>query len=167
MVDIKMKIFEVYVSIYSYIYIQAFILALLSTAVFPQRLSFFTVCLNSYLYEVLPWWASKWKLKNESLGFQVARKFISDTLFHFRSIACTSFSCSNSDISWNFRVSWGVLWDWVFTTVYRFQKSAWKNAWYDKWETADQPKSFFRFSVFFAVVSNNEPFRVTPPTSSG
>ena len=41
--------------------LQTFIQALLPTAAFRQRLSFFTVYLNNYLYEVLPWWAPKWK----------------------------------------------------------------------------------------------------------
>ena len=40
---------------------QAFIQGLLSTAVFPQRFSFFTVCLVNYLREVLPWLAPKRK----------------------------------------------------------------------------------------------------------
>ena len=38
---------------------QAFIEALLSTAVFPQRFSFFAVCLVHYLLEVPPWWVPK------------------------------------------------------------------------------------------------------------
>ena len=41
--------------------LQVFIEALLSTAVFHQRFSFFTVCLVKYLHEVLPWWAPKRK----------------------------------------------------------------------------------------------------------
>ena len=41
--------------------LQTFIQALLPTAAFRQRLSSFTVYLNNYLYEVLPWWAPKWK----------------------------------------------------------------------------------------------------------
>ena len=50
----------------------AFVQALLSTAIFPQRLSFFTpLSLN--------------------LGLQFASKCISNTLFDCQNIACTSF----------------------------------------------------------------------------
>ena len=41
--------------------VQAFTQTLLCTAVFPQRLIFFTVCLVNYLCEVLPWLAPKGK----------------------------------------------------------------------------------------------------------
>ena len=80
---------------------QAFIQALLSTAVFPQGFSFFTVCLVHYLHEVPPWWAQKtfW-----NLGLQFAGKCISNTFSNNRSIACASFVCSGSNFSWNFRV---------------------------------------------------------------
>ena len=37
------------------LYIQAFIQALLSTAVFPQRFSFFSICLAPWLHGVAPW----------------------------------------------------------------------------------------------------------------
>ena len=40
-------------------------------------------------------------------------KFISNTLSDCRSIGCTSFVCSGREFSWNFRVSWGIYWDWV------------------------------------------------------
>ena len=43
---------------------QAFMQTLLSTAVLCQRLSFFTVCVNNYLHEVLPRWAPKWNFLN-------------------------------------------------------------------------------------------------------
>ena len=43
----------------TYVVNQAFIQAHLSTAVFPQRFSFFTVCLVTYIREVPPWWVSK------------------------------------------------------------------------------------------------------------
>ena len=45
-------------------------------------------------------YVSRWK---------IAGKLISDTLSDCRSIACTSFVSSDSNLSWNFRVSWGVL----------------------------------------------------------
>ena len=48
---------------------RAFIQALLSTAVFPQSFSFFTVCLVHYHCKVPPWWALKGKfLKFRSPG---------------------------------------------------------------------------------------------------
>ena len=37
------------------LYIQAFIQALLSTAVFPQRFGFFSICLAQWLHGVAPW----------------------------------------------------------------------------------------------------------------
>ena len=60
-----------------------------------------------------------------SLGLLFARKFISDTLSDFRSIASTSFVCSGFNFSWNFRVSkefceiefYKSIQDWVFTSV--------------------------------------------------
>ena len=39
--------------------LQAFIHALLLTAIFRQRFIFFTVNLVKYLHEVLPWWTPK------------------------------------------------------------------------------------------------------------
>ena len=56
-----------------------------------------------------------------SLSFQIAGKFISDTLSDCRSIACSSFVCSNSDISWNFRVSWGVFMRLSFITQFKIE----------------------------------------------
>ena len=88
--------------------LQGFIQALLSTAVFPQRFSFFTVCLVNYLREVLLWLIQRENFW--SLGLQIAGNCISDTLSDCRSIACTLFVCSGSKFSWNSRVSWGVLW---------------------------------------------------------
>ena len=41
---------------------QAFIQAPLSTAVFPQRFSFFTVCLVQWLRGLAPWWRPKGSL---------------------------------------------------------------------------------------------------------
>ena len=38
---------------------QAFIQALLSTAIFHQRFSFFTVCLVQLFHGVAPWWTPK------------------------------------------------------------------------------------------------------------
>ena len=38
---------------------QVFTQTLLSTAVFPQGFSFFTICLIHYLREVPPWWVRK------------------------------------------------------------------------------------------------------------
>ena len=49
---------------------QAFIQAPLSTAVFPQRFSFFTVCLGQWLRGLAPWWKPK------------------GTLFKFKSVDC-------------------------------------------------------------------------------
>ena len=90
---------------------QDFIQALLTIAISPQRFCFFTVCLVNYLHEVLPWWAPKWKfLKFRSPD---CWKCISNALSDTRSITCTLFVCSNSNFSWNLRVSWGVLCDWV------------------------------------------------------
>ena len=51
---------------------------------FPQRFSFFTAFLVLSLY----------------LGFQLADKCISDTISDCRSIACTSFVWSGSNLSW-------------------------------------------------------------------
>ena len=51
---IELQIYIIYIYIYIY---QGFIQALLSTAAFPQRVSFFTACLVNYLCEVLPWQA--------------------------------------------------------------------------------------------------------------
>ena len=86
-----------------------------------------------------------------NVGLQFAGKCISNTPSDCRSIACTLFVFSGSNFSWDFRVSWGVskkswleeskrlsgrdwvsylIEDWVFTTIYRLQKSAWKNACY-------------------------------------
>ena len=104
---------------------QAFIQALLSTAVFPQRFSFFTFCLVHNLREH--------QRKNFwNLGLRIAGKYISDILSNCRRIACTPlinmvffreyqlrippyyhvclffFVCRGSDFYWNFRVLWGV-----------------------------------------------------------
>ena len=51
---------EVYHKVYlkafqNHMSLQGFIQAHLSTAIFPQRFSFFTVCLVNYLHKVLPW----------------------------------------------------------------------------------------------------------------
>ena len=69
-----------------------------------------------------------------SLGLQIAGKFISDTLSDCRSISFTLFACSNSNFSWNFRVSWGVLWYWVLQLNSRLSfyclpatEKCWKN----------------------------------------
>ena len=51
---------------------------------FPQRFSFFTACLVLSLH----------------LDFQLADKCVSDTISDCRSIACTSFVCSDSNLSW-------------------------------------------------------------------
>ena len=90
---------------------QGFIQALLSTAVFSQRFSFFMVCLSL----LSPWGASMVSMKGKifwSLGLQIAGNSISDT-FWLSDITCTSFFCSGSNFSWHFRISWGVLWDWI------------------------------------------------------
>ena len=42
-------------SVHSMVKYQAFIQAFLSTAVFPQRFSFFTVCLVQWLRSLAPW----------------------------------------------------------------------------------------------------------------
>ena len=64
------------------IYTHAFIQVLLSTAVFTQRFSFFTVCLVHCLREVSPGWIAQEK-------FLKFLKGISSTLSDCRSIACT------------------------------------------------------------------------------
>ena len=53
---------------------QAFIQALLSTAVFPQRLSFFPTYLVQWLRGVTPWWTTKGDFWN--LGLQITVKCI-------------------------------------------------------------------------------------------
>ena len=68
--------------IYNY---QAFIQALLSTVIIPQRFSFFTVCLVHY-----PWpHGLHWKENFWNSGLQMTGKCISSTLTDCRSIACT------------------------------------------------------------------------------
>ena len=68
---------------------QAFIQALLSTAVFPQRFGFFTVCLLQWLW-VAPMVDTEKKVF-WILGLQIAWK------------------CIFLGLSWNFRVLWGIL----------------------------------------------------------
>ena len=104
---------------------QDFIQALLPTAVFHQRFSFFTVYLSKYLMRCFH--GGHQRETFWSLGLQIARKFISDSLSDWRSIACTLFFCSGSDFSWTleFHVEfyetefYNSIQDWVFTTVYR------------------------------------------------
>ena len=104
-------------------YVQSFIQALLSKAVFSQRFSFFTVCLVKYLCEVLPWLVSKRTFLN--FGSSDYWKL------HFRHsfwlqnpgsiLPCTSFVCSGSNFSWSFRVSCRVLWDKSFITPFQIE----------------------------------------------
>ena len=56
-----------------------------------------------------------------SLGLQIAWNCIPDTLSDFRSIACTSFVCSGSNFSWNFRVSWGSFMRLSFITQFKIE----------------------------------------------
>ena len=60
-----------------------FIQALLAMAVFPQRFTFFTVCLVYCLREMPPWRVWNWCL-------QITGKSISNLLSNYRNIACTS-----------------------------------------------------------------------------
>ena len=62
---------------------QAFIQAILSTAVFRQRFGFFTSCLVNYLREVLPWLAPKGTFLKFSSPYYW--KCISNTLSDCRS----------------------------------------------------------------------------------
>ena len=89
---------------------QAFIQALLSKAIFHQRFSFLTVCLIKYLHEVLPWWAPKGKYLKFGSPDCCKIHFWHSFWLQKRNLHIV---CSSSDFSWNFRVSWGVLWDWV------------------------------------------------------
>ena len=72
------------------IYLQAFIQTLLSTAVFPQRFGFYTVCLVQWLRGV----TSRQSPKGKFLKFRL-----------YRSLENAFFL----DFSWDFRVSWGFL----------------------------------------------------------
>ena len=100
------RFYRIFVSFFKFLQRRAgFHPSTLSTAVFPQRFSFFTICLVHYLHEV-PHGGYQSKT-SWNLGLQFAGKCISKTLSDCRSLACTSFVCSDSNFSWNFRVFFG------------------------------------------------------------
>ena len=88
--------------------VEGFIQGLFSTTIFLQRFSFYTVCLVNYLFHG---WHQRGNFR--SLGLQIVGNCICDTFFDCRGIACTLFVFRGGKFYWNFRVSWGVLWDWV------------------------------------------------------
>ena len=82
---------------------QAFIPALLSTAVFRQRLRFFTDSLVHYLCEVPPWWRPKGKFRSPDRWKMHLRHFL---IFLHSSMTISSFSWNLKSFMGSFEKSW-------------------------------------------------------------